>query len=152
MLISTLIPPEEPIVQLNPYLNFNGDCETAFKFYEQCLGGKITMMSTYAGTPAESHIPPEWRDKIIHARLVSDEIVLMGSDAPPNGQGGYEPPRGFSVSLGVNKPAEAERVFAALADKGTVRMPMGKTFFAERFGMVVDRFAIPWIVICEKAA
>ena len=140
MLISTLIPPEEPIVQLNPYLNFNGDCETAFKFYEQCLGGKITMMSTYAGTPAESHAPPEWRDKIIHARL------------PPNGQGGYEPPRGFSVSLGVNKPAEAERVFAALADKGTVRMPMGKTFFAERFGMVVDRFAIPWIVICEKAA
>jgi PhnB protein len=97
-------------------------------------------------------VPPEWRDKIIHARLVSDEIVLMGSDAPPNGQGGYEPPRGFSVSLGVNKPAEAERVFAALADKGTVRMPMGKTFFAERFGMVVDRFAIPWIVICEKAA
>ena len=97
-------------MQLNPYLNFNGDCETAFKFYEQCLGGRITMMSTYAGTPAEGHVPPEWRSKIIHARLVSDDIILMGSDAPPNGQGGYEQPKGFSVALGFNKLAEAERV------------------------------------------
>ena len=140
-------------MQLNPYLNFKGDCETAFKFYEKCLGGKITMMSTYKGTPAESHVPAEWADKIIHARLVKGDIVLMGSDAMPNGGlGGYEQPKGFSVSLGVDKPGEAERIFAALSEKGTVRMPMGQTFFAERFGMVVDRFAIPWIVICEKAA
>jgi len=140
-------------MQLNPYLNFNGNCETAFKFYEKCLGGKITMMSTYKGTPAEGHVPPEWGNKIIHARLVRDDLVLMGSDAPPNPEcGGYEQPKGFSVSLGVDKPAEAERVFEALSDKGTVRMPMGKTFFAERFGMVIDRFAIPWIVICENPA
>ena len=140
-------------MQLNPYLNFKGDCETAFKFYEKCLGGKITMMSTYKGTPAESHVSAEWADKIIHARLVKGDIVLMGSDAMPNGgPGGYEQPKGFSVSLGVDKPGEAERIFAALSEKGTVRMPMGQTFFAERFGMVVDRFAIPWIVICEKAA
>src|SRR5262249_46113784 len=73
------------IMQLNPYLSFKGDCEQAFKFYEACLGGKITMMSTFKGTPAESHVPPEWADKIIHARLVKGDIVLMGSDAMPNG-------------------------------------------------------------------
>ena len=139
-------------MQLNPYLNFNGDCETAFKFYEQCLGGKITMMSTYKGTPAESHVPSEWGNKIIHARLEKGDVVLMGSDALPNGPCGYAQPKGFSVSLGVDKPAEAERIFAALSEKGSVQMPMGQTFFAERFGMVIDRFAIPWIVVCEQAA
>jgi PhnB protein len=136
-------------MQLNPYLTFNGQCEAAFKFYEQCLGGKIVAMLPHAGTPAEEHVPAEWRNKIMHARLLVGDDVLMGSDAPPDR---YEGSKGFSVTLGVDNPAEAERVFNALAEKGTVQMPIQETFWAVRFGMLVDRFGIPWMINCEKAA
>src|SRR5438552_16328562 len=106
-------------MQLNPYLLFNGQCEEAFKFYAQCLGGKIEAMLTHAGTPAEAHVPPEWASKILHARLIAGDAVLMASDAPP---GRYEVPKGFSVSTGITEPAEAERIFLALAENGTVVM------------------------------
>jgi PhnB protein len=127
-------------VQLNPYLTFNGQCEAAFKFYEKVLGGKIAAMIPHAGTPAEDHVPSDWRDKIIHARLVVGDKVLMGSDAPPER---YEPAKGFSVSLGIDKPADADRIFGALAENGTVQMPIQETFWAQRFGMLVDRFGTP---------
>jgi PhnB protein len=136
-------------MQLSPYLTFNGQCEAAFKFYERCLGGKIEAMITHAGTPAEAHVPTEWRNKILHARLIVGDQVLMGSDAPPER---YEEPKGFSVSLQINDPADAERIFHALGENGTVRMPIEQTFWAVRFGMLVDRFGIPWMVNCEKAA
>jgi PhnB protein len=136
-------------MQLNPYLTFDGQCEAAFKFYEQCLGGKIVAMVTHAGTPAEQQVPAEWRDKIIHARLVVGDEVLMGSDAPPDR---YEASKGFSVTVGIDDPAKAERIFNALAEKGTVRMPFQKTFWALGFGMLVDRFGIPWMINCEKSA
>jgi PhnB protein len=136
-------------MQLNPYLTFNGQCEDAFKFYEKCLGGKIEAMMTHAGTPAEQHVPPEWRNKILHARLTVGDQALMGSDAPP---GRYEQPQGFSVSLNINDPREAERIFRALSENGKVQMPLQQTFWAERFGMCADRFGIPWMVNCEKAA
>ncbi|HEY2918511.1 MAG TPA: VOC family protein [Candidatus Binatia bacterium] len=135
-------------MQLNPYLTFNGQCEAAFKFYEQCLGGKIVAMVAHAGTPAEEHVPAEWRNKILHARLIVGDEVLMGSDAPPDR---YEEAKGFSVTLGVDDPVDAERIFYALAEKGTVRMPLQQTFWALRFGMLVDRFGIPWMVNCEQA-
>ncbi|HEX2933331.1 MAG TPA: VOC family protein [Candidatus Binatia bacterium] len=135
-------------MQLNPYLTFNGQCEEAFKFYEKCLGGKIVAMVPHTGTPAAEHVPAEWRNKILHARLSVGDQVLMGSDAPPER---YEPSKGFSVTLGVNDPAEAERVFKALAEKGTVQMPLDQTFWALRFGMLVDRFGIPWMINCEQA-
>jgi PhnB protein len=135
-------------MQLNPYLTFNGQCD-AFKFYEKCLGGKIEAMMTHAGTPAEQHVPPEWRNKILHARLTVGDQALMGSDAPP---GRYEQPQGFSVSLNINDPREAERIFRALSENGKVQMPLQQTFWAERFGMCADRFGIPWMVNCEKAA
>jgi PhnB protein len=135
-------------MQLNPYLLFNGQCEAAFRFYERCLGGKIVAMMPHAGTPAEGQVPPEWRDKIIHARLVVGDQVLMGSDAPPDH---FEKPQGFSVTLGIDNPIEAERLFNALAENGTVRMPIQQTFWAERFGMLVDRFGIPWMINCEKS-
>jgi PhnB protein len=135
-------------MQLNAYLNFNGSCEEAFRFYEQCLGGKIVAMFPHAGTPMAKHTPPEWQNKIMHARLEVGDQVVMGSDAPPNH---YETPKGFSVTIGLNDPAEAERIFHALADKGTVRMPIQETFWAVRFGMLVDRFGIPWMINCEKA-
>jgi PhnB protein len=135
-------------MQLNPYLTFNGQCEAAFKFYEQCLGGKIVAMVPHEGTPAQEHVPAEWRNKVLHARLVVGDEVLMGSDAPPDR---YEEPKGFSVTLGVDNPAEAERIFNALAEKGTVRMPLQQTFWAVRFGMLVDRFGVPWMINCEEA-
>jgi PhnB protein len=136
-------------MQLNPYLFFTGQCEAAFKFYEVCLGGRIEAMITHAGTPAEKQVPPEWRDKILHARLTVGDEVLMASDAPPGRQ---ERPQGFSVSLQVGTPAEAERIFHALAQDGKVTMPIQKTFWAERFGMLVDQFGIPWMINCEPAA
>jgi PhnB protein len=135
-------------MQLNPYLLFNGQCEAAFKFYEKVLGGKIVAMMPHEGTPAAEHVSPEWRKKILHARLSVGDEVLMGSDAPPDR---YEAMKGFSVTLGIDDPAEAERIFHALAEQGTVRMPIGKTFWAERFGMVVDQFGTPWMINCERA-
>ncbi len=136
-------------MQLNPYLMFNGDCEEAFKFYEQCLGGEIVAMFTHEGSPMADNVPTDWRKKIMHARLVVGDQVLMGSDAPPAYR---EEPKGFSVSIGVTDPAEAERIFQALAERGQVKMPIQQTFWAVRFGMLVDRFGIPWMINCEKAA
>ena len=133
-------------MQLNPYLLFNGTCEEAFKFYEKVLGGKIDAMMTYAGSPAESHTPPEWKNKILHARLSVDGEVLMASDAPPDQ---YKEPNGFSVSISMKNPADGERVFNALGQGGKVGMPFQKTFWAAGFGMVTDRFGTPWMINCE---
>jgi PhnB protein len=135
-------------MQLLSYLHFNGDCETAFRYYERCLGGKIEAMLTHAGSPAEQHVPAEWRSKILHARLVVGDAVLMASDAPP---GHYHKPQGFSVSIQISEPTRAEDVFRGLADGGTVIMPFAQTFWAARFGMLVDKFAIPWMVNCDWA-
>jgi PhnB protein len=134
---------------MNPYLSFAGNCEAAFKFYAKVLGGEILMMIPHEGTPAAEHVPPEWRSKIIHARMKVGDQVLMGGDPPP---GQYEKMHGFSVSLGIDDPTEAERVFHALAENGTVRMPIQQTFWALRFGMLVDQFGTPWMINCEKAA
>jgi len=94
-------------------------------------------------------VPPEWHDKIMHARLTVGDETLMGSDAPP---GRYEAMKGFSVTLGIADPADAERIFQALAQGGTVRMPIQPTFWAQRFGMLVDRFGTPWMINCEQPA
>jgi PhnB protein len=136
-------------MQLNPYLNFNGQCEEAFRFYERSLGGKIEMMMTHEQAPNPEQVPAQWRSKIMHARLSVGDKVLMGSDGLPDR---YQKPQGFSVSVSVDKPADAERIFAALAEKGTVQMPIQKTFWAERFGAVIDRFGIPWMINCEQRA
>jgi PhnB protein len=136
-------------MQLNPHLAFNGQCEAAFKFYEQCLGGKIANMTSYAGTPMTEHVPAEWRNKILHATLTVGDGVLMGADVPP---GGYEKPKGFSVTVQVKDPAEAERIFHALAENGNVTMPIQKTFWSARFGMLADQFGVPWMINCEQAA
>ena len=134
-------------MQPNAYLNFNAQCEEAFKFYEQALGGKILMMSRFRGSPGENVVPEAMRDRILHARMQVGDTVLMGSDGPPDR---VSQPKGFALSLQFNTAAEAEAKFKALSDKGQIGMPMGKTFFAERFGMLNDRFGVPWMVICEK--
>jgi PhnB protein len=94
-------------------------------------------------------VPPEWRSMIIHAHMIVGDWVLMGSDAPPDR---YEEPKGFSVSLSVKEPTEAERLFHALAQKRKIQMPIQKTFWSVRFGMLVDQFGIPWMINCEQAA
>jgi PhnB protein len=135
-------------MQLNNYLYFDGQCEAAFKFYEKCLGGKIEGMMTHEGTPAASNVPAEWLKKILHARLVVGDAVLMASDAPPEH---YSKPQGFSINIAVTDPGEADRLFRALSEGGNVTMPIAETFWAVRFGMLTDKFGIPWMVNCEKA-
>ena len=136
-------------MQLTPYLTFNGQCEAAFRFYEQLLGGKIVDLFTFAGTEAAEYVPPDWRNKILHVRLQVGDHELMGSDSPSPDR--YEAPRGVYVSLNVEDLADAERIFHALAEGGTVEMPIQETFWAHRFGMVTDRFGTPWMINCEKA-
>jgi PhnB protein len=139
-------------MQINPYLMFNGQCEAAFKFYEQCLGGKITDMITFGESPDESMLeqtPPEWRNKIMHTSMMLKDQPLMGSDCPPDY---YEAPQGFSVSIHLNDAAEADRIFQALSADGKVTMPLEQTFWAHRFGMLVDQFGTPWMINCELDA
>jgi PhnB protein len=135
-------------LDISTYLFFDGNCEEAFKFYEQLLGGKIELMMPHRGTPAEEYCSPEWKDKILHACLRIGKQSLLASDAPPDRAG---VPEGFFVSVSVADPEEAERIFAAFAEGGTIKMPMEETFWARRFGMVVDRFRTPWMVNCEKS-
>ena len=135
-------------MKLSPCLTFNGQCEAAFKFYEQCLGGKIQIMMTWGNSPMADQVPSEWRDKIIHATLIVGDTSLLASDAPP---GRYEAPTGMSVTIHIKGVADAERVFTALAEDGTVQMPFQQTFWSAGFGMCVDQFGIPWMVNTEQA-
>ena len=134
-------------MQLNPYLSFNGNCAEAFRFYQKALRGTIPMTMTYGESPMKDQTPPEFRDKVAHTRLIVGDAVIMGSDAPP---GRYQKTQGITVAVAVDTAAEAERVFHALAEKGTVTMPIAETFWAVRFGMLTDQFGIPWMVNCEK--
>jgi PhnB protein len=132
---------------INPYLFFPGNCKEAFEFYAKVLKGKIEAMLPHAGTPGEEHVPPEWRNKIMHAYLRAGDNILMASDSPPAYQ---KPMQGISVSIQIDDPKEAERVFKELSDGATVTMPMEETFWARRFGMLTDKFGTPWMVNCPK--
>ena len=132
-------------MQVNPYLHFDGNCEAALKFYQKVLGARIEAMFPYESGPPDMPTPADYKKKIMHAKATIDGEVLMGSDAPP---GHFQKPQGFSVSLQVEDPTDAERKFKALAEGGTINMPFGKTFFSKGFGMCVDQFGIPWMVNC----
>jgi PhnB protein len=134
-------------MQLNPYLSFNGNCAAAFRFYEKVLGGNIPMMMKYGESPMAGQTPAEFRDKVMHTRLIAGNAVLMGSDAPPDR---FQKTQGVTVALGVDSAEEAERIFQALAENGTVTMPIAETFWAVRFGMLTDQFGTPWMINCEK--
>jgi PhnB protein len=136
------------MMQSNTYLFFDGECKAAFKFYEQCLGGKIGDMMTYGDAPMSEEIPSEQRDRIMHANLTVGGMVLMGSDTPPDG---FEKPQGFSVHLQFDDLVKAERIFQKLAENGTVKMPFQETFWSTRFGMLVDRFGTPWMINVQPA-
>jgi len=136
-------------MQMTTYLSFKGDCEAAFKLYAQCLDGKLGDVFRYAGSPLASQVPADWSDKVMHCSLTVGDQVLMGGDVAPDR---YEEPKGFSLSLQMSSTAEAERIFRELARDGRVVAPLEKTFWAERFGMVVDRFGVPWLINCDGSA
>jgi PhnB protein len=138
----------EHTMNLYAYLNFDGNCAEAFTFYAELLGGTIEIMQTHADSPMAEHVPADWGNKILHARMTVADTVLMASDAGDR----YEKPQGFAISLSLASAEEAERVFKGLAEGGTVQMDLQETFWAVRFGMLVDRFGIPWMINCDKAA
>ena len=131
-------------MQVNPYLFYDGNCEAALKFYQKVLGAEITAMLTYESGPESMPIPPDWNKKVMHAAISIDGEVIMAADAPP---GNFHQPRGFAVSLQEKDPVEAERRFKALSEGGSINMAFAKTFFSRGFGMCVDRFGIPWMVM-----
>jgi PhnB protein len=131
---------------MNPYLSFKGDCADAFAFYERSLGAEVGQIFRYAGSPMADQVPSDWGDKVMHGNLTIGGQALMAGDVVPER---YEEPRGFSLSLQIGNVADAERIFRDLATDGSVLMPLEQTFWAARFGMVVDRFGIPWLINCE---
>ena len=134
-------------MQVIPYLCFNGDCEAAFKFYEQCVDAECGEIFRYAESPMAGQVPPDWGDKIMHGNISIAGRAFQAADVSPDR---YEEPKGFSLSLQLGSAAEAERIFKDLAEGGTVLIPLEKTFWAERFGAVVDRFKIAWLINCES--
>ena len=132
-------------MKLNTYVNFAGKCAEAFRFYEKHLGGKIGMMMTHGQSPVQSQLKPEWKDAVLHARILIGETELMGADIPD-----AQPMRSAYLSLGVQNDVEAERIFSALSEGGEVFMPMQQTFFATRFAQLRDRFGINWMIIHER--
>ena len=132
-------------MKIETYIFFTGQCAEAMRFYAKVLGGTIEAMMTYGESPAGEHNTPDMADKIIHACLVVGDAVLMASDGPHS-----ETRQGFAVTLQADTVAEADRLFDALGEGGTVTMPIGETFFSKRFGMLTDRFGVPWMVNCVQ--
>jgi PhnB protein len=130
--------------QIDAYLNFDGTCAAAMRFYEKTLGGTLEVLMTHATSPLADQTPPGSGDRILHARLVLEGRALMASDTPA-GQP-FEGMHGFALSLNYTDLAKARRVFDALAEGGRVTLPLQKVFWAEAFGMLVDRFGTPWMV------
>jgi PhnB protein len=134
-------------MKLHTYLNYGGNCAQAFRFYEQHLGGRITMMMTHGQQPNAKDVPAESRDTILYARMGIGETELMGSDVPPDR---FQPMRSVYLSLTVDSIEEAERIYALLSDAGQIFMPMQETFFAFRFGMLRDKFGTSWMILHER--
>lgn len=132
---------------VTPYLSFNGNCEEAFAFYVKVLGARLLMLSRYKDMPAQPGqptLPPGAEDKVMHARLELDGQWIMASDCPPHMP--FQGIHGVSIALGFDKAADADRVFAALSEGGSIHMPIAETFWAERFGMFTDRFGVAWMI------
>ena len=135
-------------MQIHPYLNFDGRCAEAFRFYERVLGGKIEFIQTMGESPMADQTPPGMRDAVMHVSLRVGDYVIMGSDAPPEH---FQKPQGIQISVNLPDAEEGRPIFRELSEGGTVTMPFEKTFWAAGgFGMAVDRFGTPWMVNCEK--
>jgi len=136
-------------MRISAYLGFDGDCGEAFRLYEQVLGGKIEVLTTYGDTPMKDQMPAETHGRVVHVRMGVGGDWLMGGDAPP---GQYTKPQGTTINIQADSVADAERIYRELSEGGTVQMEMQKTFWAARFAMFTDRFGTPWMVNCEKDA
>lgn len=135
-------------MQLHTHLSFDGNCREAFEFYQRELGGEITAMMSWAEAPFADQVAPEIHDGIMHACLTFGDHALLGTDA--TAQHPYQAVAGACVVINIAQPGSAERIFQALADGGRVDMPMEETFWARRFGMVTDRYGVPWMINCGK--
>jgi PhnB protein len=133
-------------MKLDIYVNYPGNCREAFRFYEAHLGGRITMLTTHAEGPNAGNLTPEERNAVLHARIELGNTVLMGADIP-----NAEPMRSAYLTLRVDSEADAERVYAVLSERGQIFMKMEKTFFANRFAMLRDRFGTSWMLLHEPA-
>ena len=131
-------------MQINAYLVFNGNCEEAFNFYAQSLRGDIVTLQRFGDTQGCEGMPAEHKNKVMHVRLHVGSQVLMASDNHPDHP--YDGVKGCSIAVSVDKAEEAERIFGELSQGGTVIMPMQETFWAQRFGMLTDRFGVPWMI------
>jgi PhnB protein len=131
-------------MKMNTYVNFNGRCAEAFRYYEKHLGAKVGMMMTHDQSPEQGRVSPEWKNAVLHARISIGDAELMAADIP-----NAEPMRSAYLTLRMSSDSEAERVFSALSDGGQTLMPMQGTFFASRFGQVRDRFGINWMILHE---
>ena len=134
-------------MQLHTYLNYGGNCAEAFRFYEEHLGGKITMMMRHGEAPNQEQVPPGWKDAVLHARIEIGGALLSAADIPPDR---FQPMRSAYLSLLVDSNAEAERIYALLSEGGEIFMPMEETFFAFRFAMLRDRFGTSWMLLHER--
>ena len=134
-------------MKLDIYLNYRGNCEQAFRFYEQHLGGRITTMMTHGEQPAQAEVPENWKKAILHARIEIGNTVLMGADIP-----GAEPMRSAYLTLSADSAEEAERLYALLSDGGQIFMKMEETFFASRFAQLRDKFGTSWMLLHERPA
>ena len=132
-------------MQLHTYLNYGGNCEQAFRFYEQHLGGKITFMMRHGEQPDPSLVGPDWNGKILHARMNLGGAELSGADIPS-----YQPMRSAYLTLTLDSTQEAERIYALLSDDGEIFMPIAETFFAYRFAMLRDKFGTSWMLMHSK--
>jgi len=135
-------------MQLNTYLNYGGNCEQAFRFYEEHLGGKVTMLTRHGEQPNASSVAPEWKNAVLHARMTLGGTELFDADIPPDR---FQPMRSAYLSLSVDSVEEAERVYALLTDGGQIFMKMEETFFAKRFAMLRDRFGTSWMILGPRA-
>ncbi|WP_460451228.1 VOC family protein [Alsobacter sp. SYSU BS001988] len=136
-------------MSVNPYLFFNGRCEEAFTFYKAVLGAEVKALMRYRDAPEgppPGMLPPGSENKIMHGEIAIGGSSVMASDGECSGASSFQ---GFSLSLVVGSEDEAERAFAALSEGGAVRMPMAKTFFAPRFGMLTDKFGVGWMVLAQ---
>ena len=129
--------------QIQPYLFFEGRCEEALEFYKKAIGAQVTALMRYNDSPDQSMIAPGSADKVMHATLQIGQTTVMASDGRCQGAPSFQ---GFAMSLTVPNETEAERKFASLGDGGQVQMPLTKTFFSPKFGMVADRFGVSWMV------
>jgi PhnB protein len=134
-------------MQLHTYLNYGGNCEEAFRFYEQHLGGKITVLMRHGEQPGPGNVPPEWNGKVLHARMNLGGTELLGADIPGER---FQPIRSAYLSLTLGSIDEAERIYGLLSDGGQIFMPMEETFFANRFAMLRDRFGTSWMLLNPK--